>query len=205
MELITLAKESLDLIQQIQPHLDTVEKTLTTVVTIGSSVGKILQQGQQLYTYLFGKRKASPKPATLATVDAWAADAWEMEMKQDVAILVDINQRMLLDVAAYLDEQQIDANLIIVTNDPAYGPNRRFLDPTTPAEWAELVQEFYTAIGIIQRYTANARLHFFLSTPLPLAFGLGAVWGTVDDALVYHWQNGTYYPAMAVSRALRSR
>lgn len=36
-----------------------------------------------------------------------------------------------------------------------------------------------------------------------MAFGLGAVWGTVNDATVYHWENNTYYPVMKIDRKLR--
>jgi hypothetical protein len=65
------------------------------------------------------------------------------------------------------------------------------------------VQEFTATMNAIKHQLGGARVHIFLSTPLPLAFGLGSVWGTVDEATVYHWEKQTYYPAMKISRALR--
>lgn len=116
---------------------------------------------------------------------------------------------MLQDVARYLDEQNLDADMLVVTNDPAYSDKVKFLDPNQPEEWTELVQEFTATMNAIKHQLGGAQVHIFLSTPLPLAFGLGAVWGTVDLATVYHYQEikkenrSTYYPAMKISRELR--
>ena len=193
MNIIQLAKEGLDLIQQVQPGLDAAATATASLGTLGAAAVKLLQKGHKLYTYLIGKmpeKEASPDEA--------------IQIKTNVAILVDINRRMLHDVARYLDEKGIDANLIIVTNDPTYGDKVRFLSHE-PEAWIELVQEFNTAIGIIKRTVGKANLHIFLSAPLPLVFGLGAVWGTVDKGTVYHWDGETYHPTMPISRHLRDK
>jgi len=176
MDVMIFTKEVLEAIQKMQPHLESAAKVATSMTTIGTTVVQLLKHGKRLYTYFVGQQ---PENATEQKSIAIAA-------KDDVAILVDLNRRMLADVTAYLQVQQIDANLLIVTNDPAYSSKIRFLDVHNPQEWEEIVKEFTETIGVIKRYVGNARMHFFLSTPLPIAFGLGSVWGTVDEAIVYH-------------------
>ncbi len=38
---------------------------------------------------------------------------------------------------------------------------------------------------------------------IPLAFGMGAVWGTVSEATFYHWGGKNYFPAVQIDRELR--
>ena len=194
MDMLLMTKDVLEAIQRLQPHLESTAKVMTSMTTIGTTVVQLVKQGKRLYTYFVGEQTAEAEAA---------AETVAVVAKEDVAILVDINRRMLADVSGFLQAEGIDANLFIVTNDPAYSDKIRFLDAENPDEWREIVAEFNETIGVIKRYVGNARMHFFLSTPLPVAFGLGAVWGTVDNAVVYHWQDGSYHPAMEISRALR--
>jgi hypothetical protein len=192
---VQLANSGLETLQQTQPDLKTIADTMSAVSTIGSTAVKFLQGGQKLYAYLIGRIKKEDSEPEKRPV--------EIQPKEHVAVLIDINRRLLHDVAAFLDAQGVDANLIIVTNSPTYSSEVRFLDVDDPEEWETLVREFNKAVGTIKREVGTAKLHFFLSTPLPLAFGLGSVWGTVDEATVYHWQAGTYHPVMPISRRLR--
>ena len=207
-DVFTITKDVLDAIQKLQPGLEAAAKAATSMTTVGGTVVQLVLQGKKLYTYLIGQNKkkdgAQASSQVGEPISADEIDAAEIEATQDVAILVDINRRMLPDVMTFLEKQEIDANLFIVTNDPTYGSTIRFLEPEEPAEWTTLVQEFNEVMGVINRSVGNAQLHIFLSTPLALAFGLGAVWGTVDNATVYHWQDNTYHPAMEISRRLRS-
>lgn len=192
---ITIANHGLLIMQQA---VATVKPQTAGVVDLGTQDRtnvKLLQQGKQLYTYLFTRQPADE--------DRSPSDQAAIKPAPDVAVLVDINRRILLDVARYLDEQQIQATLIIVTNDPTYSHQTPFLDVSTPTAWTELVQEFNAAITHIKHYVGPASFHFFLSTPLPLAFGLGAVWGTVEEAIVYHYEKNAYHPVMKISRELR--
>jgi len=180
MDVLIFTKEVLEAIQKIQPHLESAAKVATSMTTIGTTVVQLLKHGKRLYTYFIGQQRATEKTTETGQ------ETVTMVAKEDVAILVDINRRLLADVTAYLQAQQIDANIMIVTNDPTYSNKVRFLDVNNPEEWTEIVTEFNETIGVIKRYVGNARMHFFLSTPLPIAFGLGSVWGTVDEAIVYH-------------------
>jgi len=195
MDVLQWVKDALAVIQEIEPGVKSAAEVGTVLGTVGTAVVKVVQKGRQLVTYLITKSKPSPgkkEPDTGAPPE-----------KTDVALLIDINRRMLHDVARYLEQQKIDADVLVVTNDPDYSDTIRFLDPDNPDEWVELVKEFNATISKVKHTIGSARVHIFMSTPLPLAFGLGCVWGTVDEATVYHWENGTYHPAMKVSRALR--
>ena len=55
----------------------------------------------------------------------------------------------------------------------------------------------------IKRSAGGKRVHIFLAAPLPLVFAMGAVWGTVDEASVYHWEQNTYHKVVNISRKLR--
>lgn len=67
-----------------------------------------------------------------------------------------------------------------------------------------MVQDFYRGMSRVKREVGAARVHIVLGTPLPLAYGMGTVWGTVDEATIYHWENNTYHPVMPISRILRT-
>ena len=123
--------------------------------------------------------------------------------KEDVAIVVDISRRALVDVAGFLDKLKVDADILLVTNDPSYGAQVIFLNPESEKEWNEIVLEFKTLMNKIKRTAGGKRVHIFLAAPLPLVFAMGAVWGTVDDAVVYHWEKNTYHKVVNISRKLR--
>lgn len=197
--LLPLAKDALAALQQADPALSAVVSAGTILHAAGKAAIAVVKKGARLITYLITRREETrPAPSPPLTIT-----------RPHVAILVDINRRMLQDVARYLDEQNLDADLLVVTNDPAYSDKVKFLDPSNPREWTELVQEFTATMNTIKHQLGGAQVHIFLSTPLPLAFGLGAVWSTVDLATVYHYQEiksenrSTYYPAMRISRELR--
>ncbi|MBX3015614.1 MAG: SAVED domain-containing protein [Caldilineaceae bacterium] len=193
---ITIANHGLLILQQ---SVTEVKRQTGGVVDLGTQAStnvKLLQQGKQLHTYLFSHQSTDQ--------DRSSQGRSTSKLVPDVAVLVDINRRILRDVARYLDEQQIQATLIIVTNDPTYSDQTPFLDVSNPSVWTALVQEFNAAITHINHYVGPANFHFFLSVPLPLAFGLGAVWGTVGEAVVYHYEKNTYHPVMKISRNLRN-
>lgn len=191
MNLMQLVQDALTAIQTLEPGLAAAARATTALGTIGSTAVTVLQKGKQLITYLITRKKEQTEEQPTVT------------SKRDVALLIDINRRMLHDVARYLDEQQIDADLIVVTNDPTYSDQIKFLDPDDPGAWSDLVSEFSAAMNSIKRAIGGAQIHIFLSTPLSLAFGLGSMWGTVDEATVYHWEGQTYHPSLKISRRLR--
>ena len=181
----------------------------STTLTVGTAVGKILDKGKQLITVLIAPLQPEPVEADKPEMAEGAevepvAESGPVTTKSEVAIVVDITRRALVDVGRFLNERQIDADLIIVTNDPAYGAQVKFVDPKKPEEWEEIAREFNRALGKIKRVVGGAKLHIFLAAPLPLAFALGCLMGTVDEGtIVYHWEGGTYWPVVTISRQLR--
>jgi len=126
-------------------------------------------------------------------------DNVDIVSKLNVAVVVDIARPTIQDVARYLDDEaKVDANFILLQNT---NPDK-FLSPDD--KWDAYVKAFSYSMNSIKRTTNGAQLHFFLSAPGALIFGLGCIWGTVDDANVYHYQSGSYHPVISVSRNLRS-
>jgi hypothetical protein len=188
MDLIILAQEGLKIINRAD------FTKAANAATLGQVAVQVIYYGTRLFSFIIGRKKDAKTEQP---------DAIEIESENDVAVLVDINRRMMKDVARYLQQKGIKANLIVVTNDPDYTDKVCFLDPNNPDEWDQVVREFNAVIGKIKHTVGGAHLHIFLSTPLPIAFGLGSVWGTVDEATIYHYQDRTYYPTMKITRSLR--
>ncbi len=115
----------------------------------------------------------------------------------NVAVVVDIARPTIRDVARYLDEQETAVNFLLLQ----HSQPDIFLNATQ--NWNPFVKAFSQTMNISKHSFSGARVHFFLSAPGALLFGLGCIWGTVDEALVYHYEKGTYFPVIHVSRELR--
>ncbi len=208
MKIYELAKEIAAYFEQIEPGVTAAVKIGAYFAVAKNSAGKILQKGKRLVTYLFAGKTENATLSVDANAKASGLVPVSLEVpiveKDEVAILVDITKRSLKDVAAYLDRQKIDANLIVITNDPAYSSQVNFLDPLNAAEWEELLSDFSVAMNAIQHAVGAVRLHIFIAAPVALAFGLGCMWGTVSKANVYHWDGDTYQLITHISRKLKN-
>lgn len=120
----------------------------------------------------------------------------ELIPRLDTAIVVDIARPAVANVAQYLDEEQVEANFIVLRH-----AENRFL--TAQDEWALMIQGFSAAMNQFSRRLVGSRAHFFLAGPGAMLFGLGCIWGTVSEAAVYHYENNRYYHVFDVSRELR--
>lgn len=203
MDIQLYAKALFEVIEQINPKLKSLIDAGTSLYTIGSAGVKVLQQGKQLITYAVGSAKQ--KPAAPKSKKPKKSAHEILFQKSDVAVVVEISRPAIRDVVNYLESRKIDANLVVITMIKPRGSKPvKGLSESRPAQWTELVQEFSMAIDKVKRELGSARVHIFLSAPLALVFGLGAVWGTVDQAQVYHWKSkGGYAPLMKISRSLR--
>jgi hypothetical protein len=204
MDIQLYAKAFFEVAEQINPKLKSVIDAGTSLYTIGSAGVKVLQQGKQLITYAVGKTKQPPAPKSEKPKQKKPVPEILFQ-KGDVAIVVELSRPAVRDVVNYLESRKIDANLVVITTVKPRGLKPvKGLSESRPAQWAELVKEFSLAIDRVKREVGSAKIHIFLSTPLALAFGLGAVWGTVDQAQVYHWKSkGGYAPLMKITRKLR--
>ncbi|NHZ72554.1 MAG: SAVED domain-containing protein [Aquificales bacterium] len=119
--------------------------------------------------------------------------------KLNIAVVVEIIRPALKDVVRYLDEEtDLDVNCLLLQN----ALPGKLLSPED--KWDDYVTAFARTMDNIKHTFSGAQLHFFFAAPVALVFGLGCVWGTVDEAKVYHYQSGTYYPVISISRDLRS-
>jgi hypothetical protein len=199
MSAVELAKEILTFFTKIQPGMEGISDTGTVIAASGKAVLYVIDKGARLVAYLLTRANKSTEP-----VSQRRKRSSPIKVKPDVAIIVDINRRSLSDVAAYLDENHIDADIVIITNDPTYQSKSVFLDPAEQEDWECMVREFSKVMDGIKHTVGGARLHIFLSTPNALAFAMGAVRGLVDEnTVVYHWEKQTYFPVVTLSRQLR--
>ena len=193
----------LQMIKEGTEAIQTLNSAGGAVITLGTTIVTLYKQGKSLFTFLFSAKHEKFQNGS-ASVAPLTNPITEMNPKKDVVIVVDVSRRILNNVAVYLDKKKIDADVFLVTNDFLYSAEVKFQDVKKPREWTEMVEEFNKTINQIKRDYGNSRIHFFLSVPLPLAFGMGCVWGTVDNAFVYQWDGKTYYPVLKINRTLRS-
>lgn len=138
--------------------------------------------------------------AQIRPLAAWPAPNKRLPYiaKLEKAVIVDLARPALREVASYLAMRNIDAHLILFTNKIPYPEGGVLL----PADgWESIIRtftrtmEFYPFKGL--------KTHYFLSAPTTLAFGLGNVHGTVEEANVYHYQSNTYRFAFNTDRDLK--
>jgi hypothetical protein len=205
MDLPNYVNVFMDFMQTYQPVLDSSVKFGTSAFAIGSSVVKVLQQGKQLTTVAVGKKKTQTRSAagTRKPARVKTGTSERIAVKKNVAIVVEVSRPAVQDAARFLQRKKMDANLIVVTRIKKQGQSAEGLDEDDPKVWFEMVQEFSTAIDAIKREMGAVHMHIFMATPVALAFGLGAVWGTVDEATIYHWNSREYKRVLEIRRDLR--
>ena len=194
---VPLLMEALKFFEGIKPGVEGMTVTGSALLASAKMSAYLLQKGAKSLSILItsAKKKRAGRKGPKEEVPSLS--------KNDVAIIVDINNRIVGNVEAYLKAKKIDADLIVITNDTSYSDEIRSLNVRKPKEWQDLAREFKAHSQKIKRLVGDAKVHIFLAAPLPLVFGMGAVWGTVDEATVYHWENKTYHPVMKIERGLR--
>jgi hypothetical protein len=193
-DILQLAQEASDFLQSIEPGLEALPKAGKVLATVGSTTINLLHRGKRLAAYWIRPKKSQEEEeeADFSTK--------ALSQAKDTAIIIEITRPVFVDVARFLKEEGIEAELIVIK--PNQDDQDVFLPVDQPEVWHDLVREFSQATNTIKRKSGKTNMHMFISAPLPLAFGMGAMWGTVDRATVYHWQDG-YKPVMTISRQLR--
>lgn len=155
----------------------------------------VVKHGAKILSYLIKRPKSGDKSAPSKQLDI---------SQDDVAIVVDISQPILENVRDYLEKRNIDADVILITNRTRYADKPQFLNIKDESEWEAVVRDFVDVMYQVRRATPGRRIHIFSAAPVPLSFALGAMWGTVQTATLYHWQDDTYNPVIRVTRDIRS-
>ncbi len=145
------------------------------------------------------KRCAHLRPDTDWKIDD---DDVEIVPKSEIAVVIDVAQPAVQKVANYLDDQGINANFLVFNNE-----DDGFFK--VDDDWEQLTITFNDVMDKIKRKFPETRIHFFMAGPGALFFAMGCVWGTVDNATIYHYDRGddsrpnTYYPVVKTTRKLR--
>lgn len=111
--------------------------------------------------------------------------------KNDLAIVVgSIHRRdgsnVLRDVAHYLEERDIDCNLLFFTS---YGKI------PLSADWNSFPKIFRDVVDVSLAQTGAKTGHFFLAGTGAVLFSMGCMWSTIKNCVIYHDQGG-YNPVI---------
>lgn len=203
-----LAMEALKAFEAMKPGLEGALTAGTLLTGASKASIYVVNKGAKMISYLITRgKKTTPRTKPNAARKPRTQPTGQLEAlvtKKDVAIVIDINKRTLLQVAEYLESKKIDADFIVITNDPTYGDQIKLLKSKNLKEWEAVLKDFALHMTKVQKAVGRANVHIFQSTPVALAFGLGCVWGTVQPGTIYHYEDGTYYPVLQVKRAWKT-
>lgn len=160
---------------------------------------------RELITYLQRRQRLpdllnacqQQRPRVEWELDTVTASETAVQPKLNIAVVVDIARPALRNVATYLDDHNQDMHFILFRHvEPG-----QFFSPHD--DWPALAATFGDVMARVKRTFDGAKSHFFMAGPGGLLFAMGCIWGTVDEALVYHYENDTYYPVLPITRKLR--
>lgn len=160
-----------------------------------------LQRRGQLFSLVAYGRKHRPH-TTWPDIAAPTA----VPPRDDIAVVVSMAQPALPTAAAFLDDQDVPAHFVLLTNVPAYNKTE-FV--SVESDWEAIGQLFFQTMQTVRMEFPQARLHFFLAAPLALGFLLGCTWGTVYQGdYLYHLHRdedgrSRYVRVATISRKLR--
>ncbi len=189
--------EAIKFFENIKPAVDGLSAAGTVIASTATVTISVIKNGARMFSYLIKrpeKKTVKKKKAKSGGLDI---------SSDDIAIIVDIAQPILENVGVYLKKQKIDADVVLVTNREKYSDKPLFLK-LDEAEWEKVVSDFVDIMYEVRRSSAGRKIHIFSSAPVPISFAIGAMWGTVQSATLYHWQDDDYHPVVHVRRAIRS-
>jgi len=157
-----------------------------SVITVAEMMGVLISKGRQTWTYLVGKKEE------------------ELVEKDDVAVMVQINQFLVPTTKKFLENEGIDAHLILITN-VEDGGSIKYLDNDKKQEWIDVVADFFDAVTGIERDWGARTLHVFLAAPAALAFALGCKMSVQHNIRLYNWvaEERSYVRVLTVPRDIR--
>ncbi len=169
----------------------------------GNTTGvKTLAHGQQLYAFWAGRFK---RPQKLTLNQQRGIDPVPLgppvQSPSAVAFCIDFKFRSLKKAADYLNQNSIQADLVMVTRYPTY-PIEVPLLPNDADVWQMCYQDFVHIRNVVWERFDNVDYHLFFNGPVALGIGLGSVWGHVRPATIYHMNNsdGNYYPLIRIEK-----
>lgn len=119
--------------------------------------------------------------------------------KINIAVVIDIAKPALANVADYLDRHDISAHILCFR----HITTGQFLNPHK--YWHDALITFNSSLLKAKNEFVGFHPHFFVAGPGALLFGFGCLWGTVDEATIYHYErNHSYHKVIDLNRDLRS-
>lgn len=147
--------------------------------TLKEATGLLLWAGKQIKVWIEA-RLADGRDAPKTDLETKG----KKKKPRDIAIVVRISRLAVEDVHAYLKKQNLDADLIVISN----SDTDKVVHLSNKAEvWEELVREFYTAFTKVQAEFGAQRFHIFVSAPAALTFAMGCTMSTLYDVHLYQW------------------
>lgn len=161
-------------------------KNVGNVITFAEMIGVLISKGRQTWTYLVGEEEE------------------ELVEKDDVAVMVQINQFLVPTTKKFLENEGIDAHLVLITN-VEDGSSIKYLDNDKKQEWIDVVADFFDAVTEIERNWGAKTLHVFLAAPAALAFALGCKMSVQHNIRLYNWvaEERSYVRVLTVPRDIR--
>lgn len=185
---------------EITPELVQRKKAGDSVGALGATGIKLFIKSERLYTFWVGtfekKEKLSPFEAQ-GVEPPWQGKP--IRSPQHLAILLDLKFHNFETVGAYLSEENIFADLLVISPTPNYASNPYMV---TQKDWQPYLKDFNTIIATIRREIPGRKTtyHIFSNGPLPLILGFGATWGSVSRAEIYHYEQDTYTKVFSIDR-----
>ncbi|WP_457622954.1 SAVED domain-containing protein, partial [Persephonella sp.] len=92
------------------------------------------------------------------------------------------------DVESFLKDEKRDYPIVKIESKEFQGniPLPKDFEELDDDYWIRYVSEIYSALNILKNIYNIKRFHFFLSVPVPIAFGLGMAVGHFWDGIIYN-------------------
>ncbi|WP_457644138.1 SAVED domain-containing protein [Persephonella sp.] len=129
----------------------------------------------------------------------------DMKNSEDVAIAVWLaSHNPYADVEIFLKDEKRDYPIVKIESKEFQGniPLPKDFEELDDDYWIRYVSETYSALNILKNIYNIKRFHFFLSVPIPIAFGLGMAVGHFWDGVIYNLSfkaNVKYYPVFQLN------
>jgi len=107
---------------------------------------------------------------------------------ENCAFALNFASHNLIDgVRRFIDEKQLNSKIALI--EPKFGKGNIQLD-----DWSEIISEVMSITQNIYFETSFKNVYFFISAPLPIAFGLGLSYGDFAKGSIFHYDKnlGSY-------------
>lgn len=126
-------------------------------------------------------------------------------LTKDTAVAIWLASHNLYnDVQNYLKQKKLNFSLLKIESKAFQGdiPLPEDFEDIDKDYWIRYISEIYSVLNILKNKENIERFHFFISTPVALAFGLGMAIGHFWDGIIYNFSfkgQEKYYPVFKIN------